>query len=231
MGSHDDKELDPDFLGYGTVLTNALTFQRSNISTGMSSRLGTIYQAQLVLLACFGSIHARPDRAFDEIDVIQKVHRAAIHCAVIQGVELVETAIASAAYPQAATLVRQEIEAVEAGRGLRKGLQEEGKTPRLKALCHIGRSYGQLSSIAHLSRSDMLTEITDVLATGIDPALNERFEKHLFCLHLLALVGVCVDAAELRPFTSEQMFDEQEALWLQSVCGLLSAEGYLTVKV
>ncbi len=230
MGSHDEQKLDPDFLGHSAVLTGELASQRSIISAGINSRLGVIYNAQQVLLACFGSIHARPDREFEEADVVQKVHRAAIHCAVIQGAQLVETAIATAAYAQASTLVRQEIEAFEAVRGLRQGLQKEGQTPRLKALCRIGKSYGQLSSITHLSRSEMLTEITDVLATGIDPTLNERFEKHLFCIHLLALVGVCIDAAELRPLSAQQVFSQQEELWLQAVCGVLSAEGYLTVK-
>lgn len=230
MGAPNDEELDPNFLKYGSILTESLKAQRSDISTGISARLGPLYHAQQALLACFGSIHARQDRAFEDVDVVQKVHRAAIHCAVIQGIELVESAIAIAAYTQAATLIRQEIEAVEAARGLRQGQQKEGKTPRLKALAHIGRSYGQLSSIAHLSRSELLIEITDVLKTGIDPTMNERFEKHLFCIHLLALVGICIDAAELRPFSCKEMFSQQEALWLQSVCGVLSAEGYLTIS-
>jgi hypothetical protein len=223
-------KLDAEFLGYSTVLKQQFAEHRALISKDFEERLGVLYDAQTALLACLGSIYSRPDREFPLEEVTIKVHRAAICSSVTQGIELVEIALRAANYAQAAALIRQEIEAVEVARGLRQGLQKEGKTPRLKALKHLGKNYGFLSSLAHLSRSPALIEATNILNTGIDPNLNSGLENHMFCLHLVALTGITIDLAELHPFSDTEYMSQQEQLWLQSVCGMLDKKGFLSPK-
>ena len=229
MGENNREELNPYFLDAGPVLSNSIRSQQNEIAKGMQSRLGVVYDAQSVLLAILSSIHARMDKEFPADEVRSKLHRASIHSTVVQGISLVEHSIATGCYPQAAALVRQEFEAVEACEGLRTKRQKEGKTPRLKVLKHLGPHYGVLSSLAHLSRSDFLLGLNRITESGIDPTLVEGFERELFCLHIMALAAICADAAELRPVEEEQLMNSQEIAWLTSVCGLLEEEGYLTV--
>lgn len=228
MGKDDNRvELDSSFLGYENVLRTSIDGQQDLIAKGISNRLGLIYEAHNVLMSVLASIHARDDRTFDETELTAKLHRASIHSTIIQGASVTQYAIATACYPQAAALIRQEIEAVEACEGLRSKRQKEGKTPRLKVLKYLGAHYGVLSSIAHLSRSDFLLSLNRVTENGIDPNLVEPFEKELFCIHLIALASICADAGELRPYSTERMLSDQEQAWLASVLGVLIEDGFL----
>jgi hypothetical protein len=157
----DDKpvKLESGFLEWGTKLKALLVDQQSEIAKGTSKRLSHISEAQNVLLAVLGSVHARADRTVAIAELTAKLHRAAIHAAVIQGIESVGAAISEARYVQSAALIRQEFEAVEACEGLRSKRQKEGNTPKLKVLKHLGKHYGILSSLAHLSRSDYLLNL------------------------------------------------------------------------
>lgn len=222
-------DLDPSFLGFGTQLSNSIGQKQTAIASGIHERLGIVFDARNVVLACLGSIHSRPDREFSSSEVKQKLHRAAIHATIIHGASFVESAIATARYAQSATLVRQELEAVEAVRGIRQGLHRDGTTPRIKAFQHLGRWYGDLTALAHLSKVNLLLETIDLQRTGIDPTLNRQLEEALFCLHLVALVGACHDASELRPYSETENLSKQEQLWLTSLCGILSDRGYLRV--
>jgi hypothetical protein len=221
VGKTNKTELESSFLGFGVTLRASQECQQDFIAKGISGRLGLIYEAHDVLLSVLASIHSREDRTVEEAEVTAKLHRASIHSAIIQGADVTQYAISTACYPQAAALIRQEIEAVEACEGLRSKRQKEGKTPRLKVLKYLGPHYGVLSSIAHLSRSDFLLNLNKITENGIDPNLVEPFEKELFCIHLLCLATICVDAGELRPFSGDRLLSDQEQAWLASVMGVL----------
>jgi hypothetical protein len=222
-------DLDASFLHIGKIVSDTVALKQSEIASGIEKRLGIVFDARNVVFACLASVHSRADREFRTSQIKQKLHRAAIHASIIQGASLTEAAIATARYAQAGALVRQEIEAVEGLRGLRQEVQQDGSTPRLKALRHLGRSYANLSALAHLSKFDLMMETVDLLQNGIDPTLNKQLEEQLFCLHLVALVSVCHDASELRPHSKTDYLSEQEQLWLSSVCGLLAEKGYLKI--
>lgn len=228
MGENDKVDLNPSFLGFATAFEDALQEQRAEIATGFEARNKLLNSAHTALFACIASIHSRDDREFPLNKATEKTHRFAIHAATIQGIHLIKAAISTASYVQAASLIRQEIEAVEACRGLRQGKQKEGNTPRVKALRHLGADYGRLSEIAHHSKSKILLYFTDAIASGVDHKLNENLERRLMGLHIVALLGICLDAAELRPFSNEEMMSPDEHAWLTSVCGILADHGILT---
>lgn len=220
-------DLDEHFLVLGEALASALSSSRSKTAAKYCTKSGPIYSALAAVFSCLASIGARPDRAVDVDEARAKVRRAAIHVSIVQGVHAVEYCIEQGLYPQAAALVRQEIEAAEGLRGIRLGLQKEKETPRLKALRHLGRAYSQLTGLAHLSDHVILSHVTDLLGTGFDHTFNEKFSEFLICLHLSALVGVALDMAELRPFNDTAKLAPQEEAWLQCICGLLDELGFL----
>ena len=220
-------ELDQRFLVLGDAFSEALAKSRAAAAANSGVDTGPTIAAQRAIMACLASIACRPDRAVDQIDAKAKVRRAAIHVSVVQGLHAVEYCIQHALYAQAAALVRQEMEAAEGLRGIRLGLQKDKETPRLKALRHLGRAYSQLTGLAHLSHSDLLLHVTDVLGSGFDHTFNPEFSEFLLCLHLSALVGVALDMAELRPYKPGEVLDPQEKAWLECICGLLDDLGFL----
>jgi hypothetical protein len=183
--------------------------------------------ANAAVIACIGSILSRPDRAVPLEKAKEKVRRAAVHVAVVQGVHIVEYCLATGSYVQAAALIRQELEAPDGLRGIREGQQKDGATPRLKALKHLGRPYSQLTGLAHLSTHDLLAHVTDLFDSGFDHRHNPAFARYLLGLHLAALVGLALDMADLHPFSDHMILSQQEQAWISAVCGVLAEASLL----
>jgi hypothetical protein len=224
------EELDPEFLAFGSVFKGAIAKTRTSVQSVSDAQVGVLWSAHDALLACIGSILTRPDKAFPIENVSEKVRRAAIHVAVVQGIHVVEYCLSTGSYVQAGTLIRQEMEAVDGLRGIRQGIQKDGSTPRLKALRHLGRAYTEVTGLAHLSMHDLLAHVTDFHASGFDHIYNAEFSRYLMCLHLTALVGVTSDMAELHPCSEEAFFSVQEERWLASICGVLAEAGFMRVN-
>lgn len=218
------------FLNFAEVLKNGLKESREAVKQQGPAFLGNLYHAQTACLACMGSILSRQDREFPVENVLEKLRRATIHGAILQGIHPIEYLIANGCYAQAAALVRQEMEAVEGLRGIRQGFQADKTTPRLKALKHLGRYYSQLTGISHLSSHDLLAHIVSSSIGDIDHTFNPNFARTLFGLHVVALVSVAMDMAELRPVIQIDLVTEEEDWWLSVACGVLVEEGLLILK-
>ena len=212
------------------ILDDSFRLQRAKAAAGFRDRLGILWSAREAVVSCMASAYLREDLEYPVGDVKSKVWRASIHTAITQGIDIVEHTMATATYVQASVLVRQEMEAVECLRGIRSGQQKSKSSPRLVALRHLVRPYSQLTGLAHLSEPALLAHITDVLGSGVDINLNPEFEAFLFCIHLVSLVGIAFDIADLRPFSSNSISSLEETELMQGVCGLLSERGYLTVE-
>lgn len=218
-----------EFLRFGDVIRSGLSRSRDAVSANGKEHLADLLVAHEACLACVGSAYSRPDRAVPEAEIPQKLRRATIHAAAIQGVHPIEQCISFGCYAQAAALVRQEIEAVEGLRGIRQANQPDGATPRLKALRNLGRPYGQLTGLAHLSTHALLTHIVSASIGDIDHHFNPEFSRFLFGLHVYALAGIAMDIAELRPFSESEYFSPAEKWWLANVCGTLINEGFMVL--
>lgn len=222
--------LDEAFLGFASVLEKSLSDQAVELRVQCESRNRLLWSARNAAIATIGSILSREDREFSEEHAREKVWRFSVHTAVVQGVNLTETAISTARYAQASALVRQEVESVEVISGIRQGKQKPRKTPQLKVLKHLKAARAQLSGMTHLTDPDLTVLLTDCVASGIDLKVNEKFERFLLGLHVTALVGLALDMSDLRPFSERESLDPQENAWLAAVCGVLDSEGFLTVK-
>ena len=219
-----------NFLGFADVFQVGMKKTRDAIEGKGPEFLGTLYHAHTACIACIASILSRPDRVFPIEELQTKLRRASVHAAVCQGIHAIEYLIAVGCYAQASSLVRQEIEAVESLRGIRLGYQKDGTTPRLKALRHLGKYYGQLTGIAHMSSHDLLTHVVSNSVGNIDHCFNPDFARVLFGLHVTALVGVALDMAEFRPAFERDLITDEEDWWLSAACGVLVEEGLLPVR-
>ena len=121
------------------------------------------------------------------------------------------------------------MEAVEGLRGIRQSHQKNGHTPRIKALKHVAGYYSQLTGLAHLSEHNLLSHVVSEKIGNSDHTLNAEFAHCLFGLHVLALVGVTSDIAELRPFSESEYLSEDEKWWLDAACGVLVEAGFMVV--
>ena len=232
MGNEKD-DLNREFLSFGFALEKEFLKSREPIRQELKARQPLLSGALKVIASAFGSIHTRGAvEVQSEEAAKRKLQRAAIHASTMHGLEVIEFAISSAAYVQTATLVRQEMEALTLCVECRQSDSNpmNGKNPKLhKALKFLGRDYGMLSQLAHNSSFEWLNEVIDVSTNGIDVVLNPRFEERLLCIHLVCLVGLAFDAANLRPFSETSFLSDQEMNWLSAVVGALNEYGFLRV--
>lgn len=231
MGAARVKELGhPDFLGYSKIFQDSLERGRDECRQHWPESLGILHAANVSLTACIGSILTRPDRAYDISKVNDRLKRATIHSAVIQGVHAIEYCTSSGAYAQAAALVRMEIEAVGALVEIRQGRRTEGKTPNIYPLRHLGRTYGDLSGLAHLSTHDLLAHVVNLEIGNVDHRFNPTFAKHLFGTHLCALAAFSLDLGDFRPATTEKGLSEIEEGYVSAVFGVLTEQKFIVLK-
>ena len=78
------------FLHDGEILFNRMAASRELVSKDWPEHLGILHTARRACVASMGSILSRPDREFQIEEVQQKLRRATIHGAVIQGIHFVE---------------------------------------------------------------------------------------------------------------------------------------------
>lgn len=231
MGAGGVSDLGPsEFLGFATVLRETMSKSRDACAKEWPKSFEILVSANEVVLACIGSILARPDRSFPEERVAEKVRRATVHSALLQGIHAVEYCITNGIYAQASALVRMEIEGVECLRGLRQGVQRDGATPRLLALKHLGRTYRQLTGLAHLSTHDLLTHVVNPQIGNTDHSFNAQFARHLLGTHLCALAAFALDLSEFRPFNDQVRLTEVENGYLSAMFGVLVAEKFIQLN-
>ncbi|WP_394154447.1 hypothetical protein [Loktanella salsilacus] len=108
----------------------------------------------------------------------------------VQSIDAVEICISNGMYAAASTLVRRNMEAVEACRGCFEGKQKEGRTPVLKALKHFGRLYGNFSGLAHNSGFTLMKHLSGSESASIDPIENKEFGKILLGVHIYCVLGI-----------------------------------------
>lgn len=97
--------------------------------------------------------------------------RGAVIAAFIVGLAVVEDAILDGFNPQAAALVRQELEAIAALEEIRRGRRVEKQAPNVRMVEALdGRIYGNLSDAAHLSHHETLRSLVNMTTAEIEGA-------------------------------------------------------------
>lgn len=224
-------------MGYGDILKSISQESRNAVAEEWAGQMGILLTSNRLILGAIGSIISR----VGQIDLIQpdlnkKMYRLSVDVGIIQGIGTVENCIAGGLYIQAAPLVRQEIEGVEAIREIISGLRLSGKssrgrnTPQLRTMRHFGKLYGQLSEIAHFSKPELIGHLLGGMSLNIDPIFNSDFSKLLFGTHIFALTGVALDLANLFASDNCEILQQDEEEHIAASLGMLEAEGIFKIK-
>ncbi len=215
------------FLGFSDLLQSELQKSRDEVASQGEGFLGDLLHVRTACKACIGSIPSRPDRAFPTEDLQQKLRRANVHSAIVQGIHFVEYAIEFGGYAQAAALVRQEIDGVIVARGIRLGEHTDKKGPQWASMPTFKNLNGMLSGLTHLSDHKILsTKISDSIG-NVDHNFNPEFARQLFGLHVCALIFLILDMIEFREPYDDNLLNDEEEWWLNSAIGVMVHEGLL----
>ena len=149
----------------------------------------------------------------------------------LQGVEHCETAISEGLYSQAAALLKQEMETIEAMHEFVQGTRREGRTPRIGGrLPGWGPIYGDMNALAHVSRRDISlqlvhVELGNLSAPSLVPVYNFDLAKLMYGIHVFMIF----DVARLNGDLFEELYGEglndEEIRWLVAAMRILTEAG------
>lgn len=149
----------------------------------------------------------------------------------LQGVEPCETAISEGLYSQAAALLKQEMETIEAMHEFVQGTRREGRTPRIGGrLAGWGPIYGDMNAIAHVSRRDIAlqlvhVELGDLAAPSLTPVYNYELAKLMYGLHVFMIFDIARLNHDLFRELYGEGLDEEEFRWLFAATRILTDAG------
>ena len=194
---------------------------------------GEIGDAYDLALNAVASACIRIDGRFGKYEAESSRHGAII-AAYIAGLSLVEIAVLEGFGTQAASLLRQELEAIAALEELRQGRRKETKTPNIAMVGTVpGSIYGDLSKIAHFSSTVALHSwirhnrpLEDAPGPAeaflVSPQHQPDSTIRLFALHTLLLLHLAEHQAihygqlyGIEPTDEEREFASQSLAALQ----------------
>lgn len=149
----------------------------------------------------------------------------------LQGVEVCETAISEGLYSQAAALLKQEMETIEAMHEFVQGNRREGRTPRIGGrLVGWGPVYGDMNALAHVSRRDIALqlvhiELGDLAAPSLVPIYNFELAKLMYGLHVFMIFDIARLNHDLFLELYGEGLDEEEFRWLFTATQILTDAG------
>jgi hypothetical protein len=221
-----------EIFGLGAELRERLTSNAPRTILDSKTEEGELQFALDCVMAAIGSMFKRASALcyLPEGDTLKK--RTGILAACCQGISPIEDCIFRGFYVQAATLIRQEMEAVEASRSLRVGRYIEGskKNSSLFVLRHLGKIYGQLTDIAHLQRSSLVLHLVGENSPSIDPIRNPEFESFLLKTHIYALTGITLELGELvSPIVGSSITDGERDCLVTSQ-SVLAKHGFIQLN-
>ncbi|WIY23499.1 hypothetical protein [Parasedimentitalea psychrophila] len=219
-----------EFLGFANTLRDSLGDEEANVEKEFQVSEGHLITAFDLSLSACGSVISRDAACLRSQILLDDQRRAAIQTAMLQIAPLTFSLIVKGHYIAASTLVRQSIEGIEALRGIRQNRQKDGETPRLKALRHIGKLYGQLSGIAHLSKHNLLSTLLGNIPFKIEPVFSKDTARLLAGVHIQTSIFLALDMAEMVPYSPTEFLSPDEGNACSSSLGILVAEGILAFK-
>ncbi|WP_395542121.1 hypothetical protein [Neotabrizicola sp. sgz301269] len=176
------------------------------------------------------SIFLRLDREVPADQTQMKVRCHAIHIALLNGVAAIENLIDRCLYPQAATLLRQQVEGLCNLYALRTAIFKVRRPPRTAILkrMKLMKAYVHLTELSHLTHPDFLYEIQGVNGERMTSPFNESLSKFLLGLHAISLHWLGAEIAWLRPFASDRYQSEEEEGYSAIVMGILIDVGFVS---
>ena len=145
--------------------------------------------------------------------------RMSLTAQVVQGIDVCETAISEGLYSQAAALLKQEMETIEAVHEYETGQRRDRKTPKLNLLRNFGRAYGEFNSYAHVSVEDINKSIVhfqekDVSGPTVIPQYRREIAEYFYGLHVFFVVCCGTQMKQILSDVYDLDLAEQKLLWL-----------------
>jgi len=166
------------------------------------------------------------------LDRRNSAERLPIICALVQGLWLTRKSIEEGLLAQSAPLVRQQIEGMEALLEIRRDRRKDGKTPRINGFKFLGKYYGFLSGVAHLSKSTNLLMLSGAFdETGrfvgntIEPIYKRGHAQFLFGTSTFVTCQIALDLADLCRPNDEELLEDFEQTLITTALGILEKEG------
>ncbi len=211
---------------------------RESATKAAVAELGEIAEAYALALHVVASASSRAENKFAEYTPAS-ARRDSILAGYTVGLTLVEHAILGGYNAQAATLVRQELEAIAALQEIRIGARKECKTPNVRHVPSVpGSLYGDLSNAAHFSDSTTLRTITAYRgeiedAPGptamwlLSPQHIPETTRRLFALHTLLVLHFTEHQAEHHYECHSLKSTEEEVQYVERALTLLMQAGVI----
>lgn len=144
----------------------------------------------------------------------------------VQGIDVCETAISEGLYSQAAALLKQEMETIEAVHEYETGQRRDRTTPRLNLLRGFGRVYGEFNKYAHVSVEEIHKFIVNYEEKGISgpsviPQYRREIAEFFYGYHVVFIVHCASQMKKILSDVYEIKLTEQELLWLADASKIL----------
>lgn len=226
-----------DYFGYADTLITTQRKIRSETRHRWELERGSLGDAHGCVVNSIASMLSRSGNMDTPKNNHHRFHkRAAILAGVIQGIEVLETCISEGTYYQAAPLLRQNLEAVEALKEIRLNGSIVGNKPKLDSFKSMGfgRYYGHLSAITHSSDHDMIKLFTKPISerdqhhsTTFDPIYRSDVSKSMFSMNIFVLCGIAAEQNDLIECISGETMNQFEREQLQISLGILTETGFI----
>lgn len=144
----------------------------------------------------------------------------------VQGIDVCETAISEGLYSQAAALLKQEMETIEAVYEYETGQRRDRVTPRLNRLRSFGRAYGEFNNYAHVSVEDIHKSIVHFEEEGISgptvlPQYQRETAEYFYGLHVLFIIYCVSQMKKILSDVYQLELTEHEFLWAAAALRIL----------
>ena len=144
----------------------------------------------------------------------------------IQGVDICDVAISEGLYSQAAALLKQELETIEAIHEFETGKRREGKTPQLGKLKNFGGVYGRFNQFAHVSviemaRTLVVSESGELVGASTLPIYNKDIALDFYGMHVYFIIVVAGQIDALLTEVYGEGFNETEQKFLLVALNIL----------
>lgn len=202
--------------------------QKAAVRERWKEDAGSLLDAhQLIFSAIISVIDRHAGEKFDEQEKGIE-GRLSLTAQFIQSVDICEVAISEGLYLQAAALLKQEFEAIEAMHEFAGGKRREGKTPQLDYLKDFGRAYGMFNDYAHLGKEDLHKWVVeeekpdgDLHGPSIVPQYNKELAATFYGLHVFLIFCCAQEVFKLHQTLYDAEIEKEELAMLHGTLEIL----------
>jgi hypothetical protein len=225
-------------IGAASLLFASQDIYGKETRTKTMTAYGRLLDAHMLTTGALGSALIRTNRKIVPVTPTS-LERTALFASLIIGLPACESAIVEGRYLQAGALLRQEVETLAQLVAVRLGRRQAKKSPNVNLLeKSTARLYGDLSAAAHVSRHDLVRDLTQwtgphdgppdsTAVTRFFPGFDETTARRMFALHLYLLIQLANEMNDDLLEKHGRGFSDREAKALNLALRIMVEEGML----